>query len=110
MPSLPEGDGHDEPGIRGASIVKTDPNPTCHGRGPCWIAGASHLNLVVPIAAPTRPGFASLLEEHRRLRAPPEPPDAERHVRWVRAGGRKSPRLPDGPLERDSPPSPPSLR
>jgi len=38
-----------------------------YARGPWWNAGASHMNLAVPVASLRRLGLVSLLDEHQRL-------------------------------------------
>jgi RNA-directed DNA polymerase len=38
-----------------------------NGRGPWWNAGASHMNLAVPLSAMHQLGLVSFVEEHRRL-------------------------------------------
>jgi RNA-directed DNA polymerase len=37
-----------------------------NGRGPWWNAGASHMNLAIPVTWLTQQGLLSLLDEHRR--------------------------------------------
>lgn len=41
-----------------------------NGRGPWWNAGASHMNIAVPVRWLKQQGLLSLLEEHRRLQCP----------------------------------------
>ena len=53
-----------------------------NGRGPWWNAGASHMNQAAPTGWLHTLGLVSLLDEQRRLGTQPEPPDADRHVRW----------------------------
>lgn len=57
-----------------------------NGGGPWWNAGASHMNDAYRAAFFVQLGLLSLIELHRHLNVPAEPPYTDPYVRWCGRG------------------------